>query len=62
MKCDNGEIKNQMFFAISNGIIVDGKHIPQVYACYIDDEYCVVDMQNDNYYLLKDYGKTWSLN
>lgn len=58
----NIEIKlGKLLKALKNGIYTEHKYVQQCYICFIDDEWTIVDLKNDEWWLLKDYGKTWAL-
>ena len=55
------KIKELLFSAITNGIVVDGKYIEQVSACCLDGEYLVVNLHTDTCYEMNEYGKVWKI-
>lgn len=50
-----------LFKALKNGFYAEHRYIQQCYICFIDDEWAIVNLKNDEWWLLKDYGKTWAL-
>lgn len=50
-----------LFRALKNGFNAEHRYIQQCYICFIDGEWAIVNLKNDEWWLLKDYGKTWAL-
>lgn len=50
-----------LFKALKNGFYAEHRYIQQCYICFIDGEWAIVNLKNDEWWLLKDYGKTWAL-
>lgn len=50
-----------LFKALKNGFYAEHRYIQQCYICFIDGEWAIVNLENDEWWLLKDYGKTWAL-
>ena len=53
--------KDLLFAALENGIDTDKGYVKQPYICYVDGNFCIVDMQTDTAYLIDDFEKTWRL-
>lgn len=50
-----------LFKALKNGIYAEHRYVQQCYICFIDGEWTIANLKNDEWWLLKDYGKTWAL-